>query len=141
MTLTLPLWAAVPFALLLVVGALLAFLGALGLVRAPTFYARAHPPTLGSTLGMTLILLASALYFTVSGSRLSVHELLLIVALPLVAPVTMMLLARAALSRDPDLSRSVDSLEETDAVLPSDPDAARTAGDEVGAGTGTGGDA
>lgn len=101
----LPLWAAVLVALLLLGGALLTLLGALGLLRAPTFYSRVHPPTLGGTLGMSGILFASMVYFTVTGKRLSVHELLLVIILPVVTPVTMMLLARAALFRDRRLRR------------------------------------
>ncbi len=49
--LTLPLWAAVPAAILLICGGLLALIGSLGLLRMKDFYARMHPPTLGTTLG------------------------------------------------------------------------------------------
>ena len=36
---------------LVVLGALLAFSGSLGLLRLKTFYERVHPPTMGTTLG------------------------------------------------------------------------------------------
>jgi len=101
----LPLWAALLVALLVLGGAGLTLLGALGLLRAPTFYSRVHPPTLGGTLGMSGVLFASLVYFSVTGKRFSVHELLLIVIVPVVTPVTMMLLARAALFRDRRLRR------------------------------------
>ena len=100
-----PLWAAVLVALLVLGGAGLTLLGSLGLLRAPTFYSRVHPPTLGFTLGMSGILFASLIYFSITGGRLSVRELLLIIFLPVVTPVTMMLLARAALFRDRRLRR------------------------------------
>lgn len=104
----LPLWAAILVALLLLGGAMLVLLGSLGLLRAPTFYSRVHPPTLGFTLGMSGILFASIVYFSVTGRRLAVQELLLIVFLPVVTPVTMMLLARAAIFRDRRLRRDDD---------------------------------
>lgn len=102
----LPLWAALLVGLLLLGGSLLVLLGAIGLLRAPTFYSRVHPPTLGGTLGMSGVLFASLVYFSVSGKRLAVHELLLVIAVPVVTPVTMMLLARAAMFRDRRLSRA-----------------------------------
>ncbi len=96
----LPLWTAVVVALLVLLGAGLTMVGAIGLARLRSFYERAHPPTLGSTVGAASVLLASMLYFSVGGGRAAVHELLIIVIIPLVTPVTMMLLARAALFRD-----------------------------------------
>lgn len=96
----LPLWAAVLVALLVVSGAALGLLGALGLVRGQTFYDRAHPPSIATTLGMSGILFGSLVYFSVTGLRLSVHEVLIVAIVPIVAPVTMMLLARAAIFRD-----------------------------------------
>ena len=65
-----------------------------------TFYQRLHPPTMGSTLGLALIVAASILCFSVLRSRLSVHELLIGIFVTLTTPVTFMLLARAALYRD-----------------------------------------
>lgn len=100
MTAALPLWASLLVSLLVVGGAALTLIGSIGLVRAQTFYDRAHPPSMGSTLGMSGILFGSMVYFSVTGGRVSVHEILLIIFVPIVAPVTMMLLARAALFRD-----------------------------------------
>lgn len=112
MSLDLPLWASLLVAALVLFGAFLTLLGAFGLLRAPTFYSRAHPPTLGATMGMASVLLGSMVYFSVTGSRLFVHELLLIIALPVVAPVTMMLLARAALFRDRQVRRYAEEQSE-----------------------------
>ena len=42
---TLPLWAAIPAAAFLVLGASLALIGSFGLLRLPTFYERIHAPT------------------------------------------------------------------------------------------------
>lgn len=96
----LPAWAAFIVAFLVVAGAAITLIGSLGLLRMKTFYQRLHPPTMGSTLGVALIVVASILCFSVLRSRLSVHELLIGIFVTLTTPVTFMLLARAALYRD-----------------------------------------
>ncbi len=96
----LPVWAAWLVGLLVLAGAAMTLIGSLGLLRFRTFYERIHPPTLGSSLGMVLIVLASILCFSVLRSRLSVHEVLIAIFVTLTTPVTFMLLARAALYRD-----------------------------------------
>jgi multicomponent K+:H+ antiporter subunit G len=97
--LDLPLWAALPAGLLLVVGGLLALIGSLGLLRMPDFYARLHAPTMGSTLGTGCVLLASMLVTSALLHRPVVHEILIAVFMTLSAPVTAMLLIRAAVAR------------------------------------------
>ncbi|RZJ43459.1 MAG: cation:proton antiporter, partial [Brevundimonas sp.] len=61
---------------------------------------RVHAPTLGATLGMALILVASWLYFGAAQGRWLPRELLIAVFLTVTTPVTLILLARAALFRD-----------------------------------------
>ena len=95
-------------ALLVLAGALLAFIGSLGLLRLGTFYERVHPPTLGTTLGTGLILLGSMLYFGAAESRPVLHEILIGVFMTLSTPVTYVLLVRAAVHRDGDDSRVQD---------------------------------
>jgi multicomponent K+:H+ antiporter subunit G len=85
---------------LVVLGAFLAFAGALGLLRLGTFYERVHPPTMGTTLGTGLVLIASMLYFTSTESRPVLHEVLIGLFMTVSTPVTYMLLVRAALHRD-----------------------------------------
>jgi multicomponent K+:H+ antiporter subunit G len=87
-------------AVLVLAGALLAFLGALGLLRMKTFFERVHPPTMGTTLGTALVLAGSLLYFSALESRLVLHEILIGVFMTLTTPVTYILLGRAALRRD-----------------------------------------
>lgn len=87
-------------ATLVVLGALLAFSGSLGLLRLKTFYERVHPPTMGTTLGTGLILIGSMLYFGALESRPVLHEVLIGVFMTVTTPVTYMLLVRAALHRD-----------------------------------------
>jgi multicomponent K+:H+ antiporter subunit G len=86
-------------ALLVLAGALLAFLGSLGLLRMKTFFERVHPPTMGATLGTVLVLAGSLLYFTAVESRLVLHEILIAVFMTVTTPVTYLLLGRAALRR------------------------------------------
>lgn len=84
----------------IVLGALLAFAGTVGLVRLKTFYERVHPPTMGTTLGTGLMLIGSILHFSALEARPVLHEVLIGVFMTLSTPVTYMLLVRAALHRD-----------------------------------------
>ncbi|OWW18100.1 monovalent cation/H(+) antiporter subunit G [Noviherbaspirillum denitrificans] len=95
-----PAWAAVAVSLLLVVGGSIILIGALGLMRLPTFYQRIHGPAITVTLGAGGVLLASMLYFTVLQSRLVLHEVLITLFVLMTAPVVSMLLMRAAVYRD-----------------------------------------
>ena len=92
-------WAAVPAAILLMAGSLLAAIGALGLLRLPDFFMRMHPPALGSTLGAGCVLLASILVSSAASGRPVVHAVLISLFVVITAPVTAMLLARAAIYR------------------------------------------
>jgi multicomponent K+:H+ antiporter subunit G len=87
-------------AVLVLAGALLAFVGSLGLLRMNTFFERVHPPTMGTTLGTAFVLAGSMLYFTALESRLVLHEILIGVFMMLSTPVTYVLLGRAALRRE-----------------------------------------
>jgi len=96
----LPAWAALLTALLTVLGAGLALIGSIGLLRLRSFYERLHAPTLGTTLGTTLILTASVIFFSMLEGRPVLHELLIGAFMIVTTPVTYMLLVRAALHRD-----------------------------------------
>ncbi|WP_295196209.1 monovalent cation/H(+) antiporter subunit G [uncultured Brevundimonas sp.] len=95
-----PAWAAIVVVALAVIGSALSLLGAVGLVRLKTFYERVHAPTLGATLGMALVLLASIVWFTTVERRFMPREILIGLFLTVTTPVTLILLARAALFRD-----------------------------------------
>lgn len=96
----LPAWAALIVALLLILGGAIIFIGALGLMRLPSFYQRIHGPAITVTLGAGCLLLASMLYFSVLQSRLVIHELIISAFIMLTAPVVSMLIMRAAVYRD-----------------------------------------
>jgi multicomponent K+:H+ antiporter subunit G len=87
-------------AVLLLVGSGLTLIGAVGALRLKSFYERLHPPTLGATFGAACILIASMIYFSVRESRPVVHELLLLAFIFVTAPLTLLLVVRAALHRD-----------------------------------------
>ena len=74
-------------------GALLAFGGSLGLVRMKTFFERVHPPTMGTTLGTALILVASMVHFG------SLHEVLIGLLMAVTTPISYVLLVAAARRR------------------------------------------
>lgn len=80
----------------LLAGAFFALVGAIGLVRLPDTFMRFHAPTKATTLGVGGVLAASLLYFAGSG-RLVVHELLVALFLFVTAPISALMLARAAL--------------------------------------------
>lgn len=97
---TVPLWVAIAVAVLVVAGSTLAFLGTVGLVRLGSFYERVHAPTLGTTMGMFCVASASMLLFSYLGGRVVLHELVIIAAVIITTPATMMTLSRASLRRD-----------------------------------------
>jgi multicomponent K+:H+ antiporter subunit G len=96
----LPGWAALVVGLLLIVGASIILAGALGLLRLRTFYQRAHGPAITITLGAGSVLIASMVYFTVTQSRLVIHEVIISAFLLMTAPVVSMMIMRAAVYRD-----------------------------------------
>jgi multicomponent K+:H+ antiporter subunit G len=96
----LPLWLSILISALVVLGALITMAGCFGLLRLENFYLRIHAPTMGTSMGGGLILLASAIYFSVTNERLIVHEIAIFAFVTITTPVTLMLLARATLFRD-----------------------------------------
>jgi multicomponent K+:H+ antiporter subunit G len=100
MTAAVPLWVSVVTALFVLAGAIFALIGSLGLLRLKSFYERLHPPTMGTTLGVGLVLIGSMIFFSVLESALVLHEILIAVFMAVTTPVTYMLLVRAALHRD-----------------------------------------
>ena len=96
---TLPNWIALPAALLLISGGLFALMGSCGLLRLRNFYARMHPPTMGTTLGTGCILISSMLVSSALLDRPIIHELLITVFVVVSAPVSAITLMRAAISR------------------------------------------
>ena len=93
----LPLWAEWAIGLLAVIGGGFALIGTIGLVRLRDFYMRLHAPTKASTLGVGCALIASMLYFSLTGRGIVLHELAITLFLFVTAPVSAHLLAKAAM--------------------------------------------
>ena len=87
----------IPVSLLLLFGASLSLIGSIGLVRLPDFFCRLHGPAKTATLGVGGVLLASLLYFSARDPGISLHELLILLFLFITTPVSMHLMAKAAL--------------------------------------------
>ena len=96
----LALWVTVPGTLLLVIGGLVTLIGALGLLRLPNFYARMHGPSMGTTIGTASVLLASLLVSSAVSERPVIHELLITMLVVMSAPMSSMMLLKAALYRE-----------------------------------------
>lgn len=82
--------------LVIFIGALMSVVSALGLIRFPDVYMRAHAGTKSSTLAVLLTLSGVFLYLWVSESFISVRLLLGIAFVFLTAPVSGHLICRAA---------------------------------------------
>jgi multicomponent K+:H+ antiporter subunit G len=95
-----PLWVTVPGTVLLVIGALVTLIGSLGLLRLPDFYARMHGPSMGTTIGTASVLLASLLVSSAVSERPVIHELLITMLVLMSAPISSMMLLKAALYRE-----------------------------------------
>lgn len=95
-----PIWAAIPAAAFLIIGAGLSLLGTLGLVRLQTFYERIHAPTLATSWGAGGMVMASMIIFTTASARPVFHEILIGIFVTVTTPVTLMMLGRATLYRD-----------------------------------------
>lgn len=104
----LPMWVAVPASILLVASGLLTAIGSLGLLRLPSFQARMHGPSMGTTLGCGCILFASMLVSSATAGRPVLRELLITVFVVITAPATAMLLMRASLYRARSKAASAD---------------------------------
>ncbi len=93
------LWLEAVTAVLVVAGGLAALTGAIGLVRLPTFFQRAHAPTLGSTFGVWAFALATAVQQSFVEEQVFVHALLIPLFVSATAPITAIFLIRAGLFR------------------------------------------
>jgi len=96
---SLPFWADVLVSLLVTVGALMALIGSVGLVRLKPFYARLHAPTLGATLGCACLVAATILTFSLSEARLTGPAILISLFIIITAPLSAMLLIKVGLYR------------------------------------------
>lgn len=92
-------WVDLLVSLLVVAGSLLALIGSIGLLRLRSFFQRIHAPTLGATLGTWCVVGATIAYFSLHEGRLLLHAVLVALFVALTAPITTIMLMRAALFR------------------------------------------
>ncbi len=91
------IWIEILISLLILIGASFTLFGSIGLVRLPDLFTRLHGATKASTLGVGALVIASALYFSVTADGISLRELIVMLFLFITAPVSAHLLAKAAL--------------------------------------------
>ena len=96
---TLPLWIEIIVAILLLASAVLTLGASWGLVRMRTFVQRMHPPALAYVGASWCVTFASIVYFSAQNEGPQLHVWLIIILLSITAPITTVLLARAALFR------------------------------------------
>jgi len=94
-----PMLAEAVVALLLLCSGAVVLVAAIGLWRLPDFFLRMHAPALASTLGAWTVTLASIVYFSTRNTGFAPHVWLIAIVLAITAPVTTIVLARAALFR------------------------------------------
>ena len=95
----LPLWAQILVAVLVFLGALIALMGSLGLLRLESYFERVHAPSIIATMGCWLIMHATWIYFSVSGQGFVMHSVLIAIFVAVTVPITTIFLMRAALFR------------------------------------------
>ncbi len=84
---------------LLLASGVVVLAAAMGLLRLGDFFMRMHACALVSTLAAWVVTLASIVHFSVRGGGLALHTWLIVIVLAITAPVTTIVLARAALFR------------------------------------------
>ncbi|MET1116029.1 MAG: monovalent cation/H(+) antiporter subunit G [Comamonas sp.] len=114
-----PIWVQVVVGVLVVAGALIALLGALGLVRLQSYFERVHSPSIIATLGCWSIMHATILFFSMMEQRLTLHGLLIAMFISVTVPITTIFLMRAALFRARRNGQNVPPA--VSRVVPSDP--------------------
>ena len=94
-----PFWLDALTAFLVVIGAIAALIGSFGVLRLGTFFQRVHTPTLGATVGTWAFTAATISRISFVAGQPYVHVLLIAILTAVTAPVTTLLLMRAALFR------------------------------------------
>ena len=92
-------WGELIVAFLLVCSGIIVLIAALGLLLLEDFFTRMHAPALASTLAAWAVTLSSIVHFSTRAGELDLHVWLIIIVLSITAPVTTIVLTRAALFR------------------------------------------
>lgn len=103
----LALWAEIAIAVLVLLGAAIALVGSLGLLRLGTYFERVHAPSIIATMGCWCIMHGTLLYFSLQGHGIAAHPLLIALFVAITVPVTNIFLMRAALFRARRMGQNV----------------------------------
>lgn len=121
----LPEWSQWAAAFFILLGAIFAFIGSLGLAILPDFFTRLHAPTKNTTIGIGGTVIAATITASVQGS-INLNELLIAIFLFLTAPISAHIMAKAALHTELKMfSRTKDARGEGDSyehILPKEKD-------------------
>lgn len=93
-------------AVIILLGAIFIFISAIGLIRLPDVYTRAHAASKSSTLGVMFILLGTFLFFLIGEQYFSTKLLLGIFFVFLTAPVSAHMICRCAYRSQVELAKS-----------------------------------
>ena len=96
----LPVWAQILVSVLVLAGALIALIGALGLLRLGSYYERVHTPAIIATAGCWTIVWGSVVFVSLLSDSLALHAVLIAIFISVTVPITTIFLMRAALFRD-----------------------------------------
>jgi len=117
-------------ALLALVGSLFFLTAAVGLLRLPDFYSRAHAPTKAATLGLLLCASGSAVVNGTDAMAVFLEKLLLMLFVLLSAPVATQLLVRGAVARRIPQTPNTQGMPTAKPIEPLDDDPAVPGGSE-----------
>jgi multicomponent Na+:H+ antiporter subunit G len=84
------------FAIVIVLGAIISVISAIGVIRLPDVYTRNHAASKGATLGVLLILLGAFLFYWILEGHMNFRILLGIIFVFITSPVAGHLISRAA---------------------------------------------
>lgn len=93
-------------AALILIGSIISVISAIGIIRFPDVYTRAHAATKSSTLAVLLTLIGTFIYIWFSDAFISVRVILGILFVFITAPVSGHLIIRAAYRSNVELSDS-----------------------------------
>lgn len=106
MTPSIPLWAEILVASLLLASALFTLVSAWGVVHLKDFFERLHPPALVVTWSAWCVSGATIVYFSMRSGTLDLRAWVLIILLSITVPITTVLLSRVALFRGRQAGRA-----------------------------------
>lgn len=91
----LPFWVELIVSVLIVLSGVITLIGNIGLVKLQFFRKRIHAPTLGNSLGVWFLMIASIIVSWAIGDRLFFHEIIVVIFIFVSSPISWTLLMRS----------------------------------------------